>query len=114
MTGRLEGRVALTIGAVQGQGWAHATRSAEAGPDLVLADVRAQEPLAPYPMGTVEGPTEVAEHARGAGRRVVTAEVDIRDELRLKSGVGRAVAELARLDVVVADAASARRRTGMR
>lgn len=103
--GRFTGRVALVTGAAQGQGCAHALRFAAEGADVIVLDRGEQDPLIDYPMGTVEALEETAEQVRALGRRAVAARADIRDHAALTAAIDAAVAELGRLDVVVANAA---------
>ena len=95
---RLDGRVALVTGAASGIGAATARVFAEAGADVVAG----WYPADPH---DVE-PTRAA--VEGAGRRCLVVEVDVSDTSSVDAMVGRAVEELGRLDVVVANAAIAR------
>jgi SDR family mycofactocin-dependent oxidoreductase len=104
MSNRFEGRVVLITGAAQGQGRAHALRFADEGADLIVIDRGAQDALVNYSMGTAEALEETASLVRARGRRAVSGVVDIRDRAALGAEVDAAVAELGRLDVVVANA----------
>lgn len=103
--GQLEGRVALVTGAARGQGRSHAVRLAREGADVVVVDVAAQLPLIDYPMGSPGGLAETVAEIEELGRRAVSAQADVRDAGLLRTVVDEAVAELGRLDVVVANAA---------
>ena len=102
--GRVEGKVALITGAGRGQGRSHAVRLAEEGADIVALDVCAPIPEAQYDMASADDLAETASLVRAAGRRVVTAAVDVRDEDAMRRAVDDAVAELGHLDVVCANA----------
>ena len=95
---RLDGRVAIVTGAASGIGAATARVFAEAGADVVCG----WYPKDPH---DVE-PTRTAVEA--AGRRCLVVEVDVTDTASVEAMVARAVDELGRLDVVVANAAIAR------
>jgi SDR family mycofactocin-dependent oxidoreductase len=104
VAGRVEGKVALITGAARGQGRAHAVRLAQEGADIIAVDVCAPLPSVAYASATAEDLRETARLVGKAGRRIVTAIVDVRDLEALRTAVDGAVAELGRLDVVVANA----------
>ena len=95
---RLEGRVALVTGAASGIGAATAKVFANAGADIAAG----WYPPDPH---DVE-PTRRAVEA--SGRRCLAVEVDVSDTDSVSGFVSRTIAELGRLDVVVANAAVAR------
>ncbi len=104
MMGRVEGKVAFITGAARGQGRAHAVRLAQEGADIIAIDIC--KPIEGFlnPPATPEDLAETADLVREHNRRVVTAEVDVRDFESLKAAVGKGVAQLGRLDVIVANA----------
>ncbi|MGV9408723.1 mycofactocin-coupled SDR family oxidoreductase [Nocardia sp. NPDC003693] len=104
MTGRVEGKVAFITGAARGQGRAHAVRLAQEGADIIAIDVCKQLDNVPFAMSTPEDLATTAELVKGLGRRVVTAEVDVRDYDAMKAAVDGGVEQLGRLDIVVANA----------
>ncbi|MEU0538509.1 mycofactocin-coupled SDR family oxidoreductase [Nocardia sp. NPDC005978] len=104
MTGRVEGKVAFITGAARGQGRAHAVRLAQEGADIIAIDVCKQLDNVPFAMSTPEDLATTAELVKGHGRRVVTAEVDVRDYEAMKAAVDSGVEQLGRLDIVVANA----------
>lgn len=105
MGGRVEGKVAFITGAARGQGRSHAVRLAQEGADIIAVDV-----CAPISSNTVippATPDDLAETAgliKGLDRRIVTAQVDVRDFDAVKAAVDSGVEQLGRLDVIVANA----------
>ncbi|MFE7741204.1 mycofactocin-coupled SDR family oxidoreductase [Nocardia sp. NPDC057455] len=104
MTGRVEGKVAFITGAARGQGRSHAVRLAQEGADIIAVDVCKQLDNVPFAMSTPEDLATTADLVKAEGRRVFTAEVDVRDYAALKSAVDTGVEQLGRLDVIVANA----------
>ncbi|MFI9408717.1 mycofactocin-coupled SDR family oxidoreductase [Nocardia gamkensis] len=104
MTGRVEGKVAFITGAARGQGRSHAVRLAQEGADIIAVDVCKQLDNVPFPMSTPEDLATTADLVEAEGRRVFTAEVDVRDFAALKTAVDSGVEQLGRLDVIVANA----------
>ncbi len=104
MTSRVEGKVAFVTGAARGQGRSHAVRLAEEGADIIAIDVCGPIDNLAYPHSTPEDLAETAELVQNFDRRIVTAHVDVRDYAGLKAAVDGAVAQLGRLDVIVANA----------
>lgn len=107
MTDRnLTGKVAFVTGAARGQGRAHAVELAKAGADVIALDIADSE--APfrlgYPLGSADELAETGKMIEDLGRRVVTAQVDVRDEDAVNAALERGVAELGRLDIVIANA----------
>ena len=105
MSGRLEGKVAFVTGAARGQGRAHAVRMAEEGADVIAVDVVGQlPPCVRYDPATPEDLDETVRMVEKTGRRILASTVDTRDHDRLNAVVADGVAELGRLDVIVANA----------
>ena len=100
----LAGRVALVTGAARGQGRSHAVHLAEAGADIVAVDICAQIDTVTYPMATPDDLASTARLVESRDRRIHTAIADVRDAAALRAAIDAGVAELGRLDVVVANA----------
>ncbi|MCM3921797.1 mycofactocin-coupled SDR family oxidoreductase [Frankia sp. AiPs1] len=81
-----------------------AVRLAEEGADIIGIDACADIPTIDYPMPTPDDLAETARLVEFTGRRAVTAQVDIRDRDGLAKALAAGVAELGRLDIVVANA----------
>jgi NADP-dependent 3-hydroxy acid dehydrogenase YdfG len=92
MTRPLDGTVALVTGASSGIGAATAEQLAAEGAAVALAARRADRI------------TELADRITAAGGRALHIEADVTDEQQVRAAVARTVAELGRLDVVIANA----------
>ena len=104
MTGRVEGKVAFVSGAARGQGRGHAVRLAQEGADIIAIDICKPVDNVVYPAATPADLAETADLVKGYDRRIVTAEVDVRDYDALKAAVDSGVAQLGRLDIIVPNA----------
>jgi SDR family mycofactocin-dependent oxidoreductase len=102
--GRLDGEVAFITGAARGQGRCHAVRLAEEGADIIAVDICKQVETVPYSMATPDDLAETVRLVEALGRRIVAAEVDVRDLAGLTRVVDDAVGQLGRLDIVLANA----------
>ena len=100
----LEGRVALVTGAARGQGRSHAVHLAEAGANVIALDICAQIDTVTYPMSTPDDLAETVRLVEKVDRRCHAVIADVRDSTAVRAGVDAGVAELGRLDVVVANA----------
>ncbi|MBM7369001.1 mycofactocin-coupled SDR family oxidoreductase [Gordonia hydrophobica] len=102
--GQLDNKVALVTGAARGQGRSHAIRLAEEGADIIAIDLCAKVDTTEYRGSTVEELDETARYVEKAGQRAVTAVADVRDLGAMEKAVAAGIAELGRLDIVVANA----------
>ncbi|PBC52255.1 SDR family mycofactocin-dependent oxidoreductase [Rhodococcus sp. ACS1] len=101
---RVAGKVVLITGAARGQGRSHAVHLADEGADIIAFDLCEDIASNGYPLATEADLAETGRLVEKAGRRVVTAKVDVRDRAALRRELDAAVATLGRLDVVVANA----------
>jgi (+)-trans-carveol dehydrogenase len=104
VAGRMEGKVAFITGAARGQGRSHAVRLAQEGADIIAVDICQAFDGSPAPGATPEDLAETADMVKNLDRRIVTAIVDVRDFAALQAAVDNGVAQLGRLDVIVANA----------
>src|SRR5262245_33863193 len=104
MTGRVAGKVAFITGAARGQGRSHAVRLGQEGADIIAVDICQPFDESPAPPATREDLAETADLVKALDRRIVTAEVDVRDFDALKTAVDIGVEQLGGLDIIVANA----------
>jgi SDR family mycofactocin-dependent oxidoreductase len=102
--GKLESKVAFITGAARGQGRSHAVRLAQEGADVIAVDLCAQIDSVPYPMATREDLDQTVQEVEALDRRIVASVADVRDLAALQRAVADGVAELGRLDIVLANA----------
>jgi len=102
--GRLDGKVAFITGAARGQGRSHAIRLAGEGADIIAVDLCAGFETINYPPATPDDLDETAKLIGKEGRRVVARRADVRDMAALQAAFDEGVAELGRVDIVVANA----------
>lgn len=98
------GKVALITGAARGQGRSHALRLAEEGADIIALDACRQIESVPYPMADPDDLLTTVDLVKSRGRRVFSAQVDVRDLAGMEAAVAAGVDELGSLDIVVANA----------
>ena len=104
MTGALQGKVAFITGAARGQGRAHAVKLASEGADIIAVDLYDQIASVPYPMATADDMAATVKLVEDTGARIVAREADVRDRSALKTALKEGIAELGRLDIVIANA----------
>jgi SDR family mycofactocin-dependent oxidoreductase len=104
MAGRVQGKVAFITGAGRGQGRAHAVRLAGEGADVIALDIAGPLPGIAYEQPRPEDLQETVRLVEALDRRIVPITEDVRNLEGMRRAVDVAVAELGRLDVVVANA----------
>jgi SDR family mycofactocin-dependent oxidoreductase len=106
MAGRMEGKVAFITGAARGQGRSHAIRLAEEGADIIAVDICEDiDSVTPYyPLATEDELAETVKAVEALDRRIVARKADVRDLGALQSAFDEGLAELGRVDTVVANA----------
>ena len=108
--GRLEGKVAMVTGSggQRGFGRAIARKLASEGADLLLTDVTAAgvRVVASKAAAGWRGLEAVAEEVRAAGRRAVTALVDVRAADQVQQAIELAHRTFGRIDILVNNAAA--------
>jgi (+)-trans-carveol dehydrogenase len=104
VSGKLAGQVAFVTGAARGQGRSHAVRLAAEGADIIAIDACTQLETVPYGLATEADLAETARQIEALDRRVIARKVDVRDLEGLIAAVDEGVAELGRLDIIIANA----------
>ena len=105
MPGRVQGKVAFITGAARGQGRSHAIRLAEEGADIIAVDIAGPVlSVSAYPPATEADLAETVSQVEALDRRIVARRADVRDSAALSEAVSDGVAQLGRLDIVVANA----------
>jgi SDR family mycofactocin-dependent oxidoreductase len=105
VAGRVEGKVAFITGAARSQGRSHALRLAQEGADVIAVDMCAPvESIQMYPPATEEDLAETVRQVEALDRRIVATRADVRDPAALRAAVDEGVAQLGRLDIVLANA----------
>lgn len=103
--GKLDGKVVFVTGAARGQGRSHAVRLAEEGADIIAIDICEPIDTIDYPMATRAELDETSQLVEKLGRRVIARQADVRDADAVAAVLTEAVADLGRLDIVLANAA---------
>jgi len=102
--GRVQGKVAFITGAARGQGRSHAIRLAEEGADIIAVDICHSLGTVNYQLATSDDLKETVAAIEKLDRRIVAMEADVRDRSQLANALERGIAELGKVDVVVAQA----------
>jgi SDR family mycofactocin-dependent oxidoreductase len=104
MAGRVAGKVAFVTGAGRGQGRSHAIRLAEEGADIIAVDILQDYESVGYGMSTEADLADTVKAVEALDRRIIASQADVRNAQALKAAVDAGVAELGKLDIVVANA----------
>jgi SDR family mycofactocin-dependent oxidoreductase len=102
--GRVQGKVAFITGAARGQGRSHAVRLAEEGADIIAVDLCHDIDTIGYPLSTPDDLKETVRLVEAQDRRIVAVQADVRERAQLKTALERGLAELGKVDIVVAQA----------
>jgi SDR family mycofactocin-dependent oxidoreductase len=102
--GLADNKVAFISGVARGQGRSHAVRLAEEGADIIGFDICGNDPAVEYPLATRADLDETVELIEKFGRTALLSVADVRDHGAVKKVVDDGVAELGRLDIVLANA----------
>jgi (+)-trans-carveol dehydrogenase len=100
----LAGKVAFITGIARGQGRAHAVRLAREGADIIGLDRCAPIDTMGYPLGSAQEMAETIALVEKLDQRIVAGQVDVRDRAGMRALLDDGVAQLGRLDIVVASA----------
>jgi SDR family mycofactocin-dependent oxidoreductase len=105
MPGRVAGKVAFITGAARSQGRSHAIRLAQEGADIIAIDIAGPvKSVTGYPPATEEDLAETVKEVEALDRRIIAHKADVRDPRALKEALNDGVAQLGKLDIVVANA----------
>jgi SDR family mycofactocin-dependent oxidoreductase len=102
--GLLDGKVAFISGVARGQGRSHAVRLAEEGADIIGFDICEPFETLAYEQPTEKDLDETARQVAALGRKVVTRTADVRDQAAVQAVLDDGLAELGRVDMVLANA----------
>ncbi|MFZ2178101.1 MAG: mycofactocin-coupled SDR family oxidoreductase [Rhodococcus sp. (in: high G+C Gram-positive bacteria)] len=101
---RFEGKVVFVTGAARGQGRAEAVRFAREGADIIAVDACTDFASTAYPGATQDDLAETVRLVEATGRRIIASVADVRDFDALAQALADGIAQLGRLDVVIANA----------
>jgi SDR family mycofactocin-dependent oxidoreductase len=102
--GMLDGKVAFITGGSRGQGRAHAVTCAREGADVIIIDTLEQIETVAYPMAKQEDLDETVKQVEALDRRIVAVNGDVRKQADLDGAVARGIAELGKIDILIANA----------
>src|SRR5215217_3854868 len=101
---RCTDKVAVITGAARGQGRSHAVRLATEGADVIALDICHDIDSVAYDLATPADLQETARLVTEQGRRVVTAQVDVRDADATVRAIADGAGQLGGIDIVLANA----------
>jgi SDR family mycofactocin-dependent oxidoreductase len=102
--GRVEGKVAFITGAARGQGRSHAVRLAQEGADIIAVDLAHDIESLKYSLATPDDLKETVRLVEEQDRRIVAVQADVRERSQLAAALEQGLAELGKVDIVVAQA----------
>lgn len=102
--GSLDGKVAFISGGARGMGRSHAVTLAAEGADIIAFDLCGPVDSCIYPPATPADLDETVALVEKLDRRIVARRADVRDEAAVKGVLDEGIAELGRVDIVVANA----------
>jgi SDR family mycofactocin-dependent oxidoreductase len=100
----LDEQVAFISGGARGQGRSHALALAREGADIAICDIAAPVASVPYPLADEDDLWETKRQVEELGRRCYAVVADVRSTIEIETAVAGAIAELGRLDIVLANA----------
>ncbi|MGD9958077.1 mycofactocin-coupled SDR family oxidoreductase [Nocardioides sp.] len=101
---RLEGRVAFISGAARGMGRSHAVSLAREGADIIAFDICEPVHAQGAPPSTEADLAETVRLVEALDRRIIATKCDARDHDAVSGFLEESVADLGRLDIVIANA----------
>src|SRR6266568_2653841 len=102
--GMLDGKVAFITGGARGQGRAHAVTCAREGADVIIADILDQVPSVSYKLATRDDMDETVRQVEALDRRAIAVKADVRSQAELDAAVAAGIAELGKIDILIANA----------
>ncbi len=102
--GRFDGKVVLITGGARGQGRSHAVAFATEGADIAFCDAAADIDTVPYDLPGPDDLQETVRQVEDLDRRCLGVQADVRDGAAVGRFVDEAIAELGRVDIVLANA----------
>ena len=102
--GLLEGKVAFISGGARGQGRSHAVTLARQGADIITFDICEPFDTVAYAQASEADLAETVTQVEALDRRIVARKADVRDQEAVQAVLDEGIAELGRVDIVLANA----------
>ena len=99
-----DGQVAFVTGAARGQGRSHVLHYAEAGADVVAADIGSTPETSSYELADNDDLAETVAAAEEYGVDALGVQMDVSDEKDVREGVERALDEFGQIDILANNA----------